>query len=291
MPDALTYPPIENPSVSVVVPVYNEAECIGDCLDSLAGQDFGRMEIIVVDDGSTDASAAVAASRGAKVIKGAHRGAGAARNAGAAAASGDFLLLVDADMTFAPHYVSRLIAPLRSGKEIASCHWGEMVANWENSWARCQTWFFGNPDRFRQPAKAPEREYVYRAVRRDFFLSSGGFSETEGRTDDSSVSKRTGVLSVVVPDAGCFHRNPAVPGEIFFDSVWRGKAVVFGVKGQALRALYCLLRNYNPLTLLLRGVLMAARKREPRLPAFSLLYCAGVWWGVAVSLVDGNYQK
>lgn len=283
--------PLDNPAVSVVIPVYNEEDCLGDCLKSLFGQDCGRLEVIVVDDGSTDASAAIAEAHGAKVIKGGHRGPGAARNTGARAAAGDILVLIDADMTFAPDYVSRLIAPLKTGNEIASCHWNEAVANWENPWARCQTWFFGNPDRFRQPAAAPEREYVYRAVRREFFLESGGFSETEGRPDDSSIAKRTGVLSVIVPDARCFHSNAASPAEVFLDSAWRGKAVVSQAGRSLLRTSYVLLAHYNPVFLLLRGLRLAVLKGEPRLPVFAVIFWAGVWWGAAVALAKGSYQK
>ncbi len=285
------YPPIEIPEVSVVIPVYNEESCIGECIISLLAQDFVKVEIVVVDDGSTDASAALAASLGAVVLKGAHKGPGAARNAGARAASGNILVLVDADMTFAPDYVSRLVLPIVKGGAAATCHWNEMVANWDNPWARCQTWFLGSPDGRRQPAEAPEKENVYRAVRKDFFLTSGGFAEDEGRGDDASVSRRTGVFAVIVPDAGCFHRNATGPGEVFEDALWRGRDMAAAKERRLARCAAAFFLYHNPIPVLFRGLRLGLLKKEPRLPVYSLVFSAGFLSGLVLALITGQYQK
>src|SRR5215470_14318292 len=75
---------------SVIIPVHNNERTLGACLRALAEGSFSRdqHEIIVVDDGSTDTSLAIARGFGARTIVQAHRGAPAARNAGARAASG-----------------------------------------------------------------------------------------------------------------------------------------------------------------------------------------------------------
>src|SRR2546422_10664236 len=88
------YGPILDPFVTVVVPMYNEADCIGDCVHSVLGQDFAPLELLVVDDGSADASSAICESLGVKVLRQNHRGPGTARNLGARHARGNILVLV-----------------------------------------------------------------------------------------------------------------------------------------------------------------------------------------------------
>ncbi|MFJ7749050.1 CDP-glycerol glycerophosphotransferase family protein [Arthrobacter sp. NPDC097144] len=88
--------------LSVVVPMYNVAPYLDRCLTSLVNQSYARLEIIILDDGSTDESAALAAryaryDRRIRLIKLPHGGNGRARNAGIAAARGQFLTFADAD--------------------------------------------------------------------------------------------------------------------------------------------------------------------------------------------------
>ncbi len=90
--------------ISVIVPCYNAAPYLRACLDSLCAQTERDIEIIVVDDGSTDGSGAIADAYAAQeprvaVLHGDNRGVSAARNAGLAAARGDRVAFVDADDT------------------------------------------------------------------------------------------------------------------------------------------------------------------------------------------------
>lgn len=90
------------PKVSVVIPVYNVEAYLRQCLDSVVNQTLRELEIICVDDGSTDGSSAILAEYAArdarvKVLAHAHTNAGEARNAGMAAATGEYLGFVDAD--------------------------------------------------------------------------------------------------------------------------------------------------------------------------------------------------
>jgi hypothetical protein len=100
------------PTVSVVIPVRNRAYCIGPVLDALHQQtDGGALEVIVVDDASTDATREVVAAhpiRPQLVALPRNRGAGAARNVGAARASGETLLFLDADMVLPPDAVAQV---------------------------------------------------------------------------------------------------------------------------------------------------------------------------------------
>lgn len=95
------------PRLSVVVPAYNVEAYLSECLRSILSQSFRELEVIVVDDGSTDASAEVAerwavADRRVRVVRQHNAGLGAARNAGVSHARGDYLTFVDSDDLVAP---------------------------------------------------------------------------------------------------------------------------------------------------------------------------------------------
>lgn len=104
------------PLVSVIVPVHNAALYLRDCLDSILGQTHRDLEILLVDDGSTDGSAEILAGYAARdarvtVVPGPAQGsAGAARNVGLSLANGAYLSFLDADDIFAPTLIEELHA-------------------------------------------------------------------------------------------------------------------------------------------------------------------------------------
>jgi CDP-glycerol glycerophosphotransferase len=112
--------------ISVIVPVYDVEAYLGDCLDSVLDQGVEDLEVVVVDDGSTDGSAAIArrfAERDdrVKLVRQANHGLGHARNTGVAAATGDFLSFVDSDDRLADGALARLLASLeRTGSDFAT---------------------------------------------------------------------------------------------------------------------------------------------------------------------------
>lgn len=90
----------ETPLVSVIIPVYNYERYLGEAIESVLGQTYQHLEVIVVDDGSTDRSGEVArsfADRGVWYCQQVHAGIGPARNKGVELAQGEFFAFLDAD--------------------------------------------------------------------------------------------------------------------------------------------------------------------------------------------------
>jgi cellulose synthase/poly-beta-1,6-N-acetylglucosamine synthase-like glycosyltransferase len=98
-------------TVSVVIPVYNSSAYLAACLESVRRMDPAPLECIVVDDGSTDDSVAIAERAGLQVIScRRRRGPAAARNVGARAARGGLLLFIDSDVLAPPDALARIQA-------------------------------------------------------------------------------------------------------------------------------------------------------------------------------------
>lgn len=100
------------PKVSVIIPVYNAQAYLEDCLDSIAGQTLKEIEIICVDDGSTDDSPTILERYAARdprflILRQENKGAGAARNHGLRYARGTFLSILDCDDFFEPDMLER----------------------------------------------------------------------------------------------------------------------------------------------------------------------------------------
>jgi glycosyltransferase involved in cell wall biosynthesis len=86
--------------ISVIIPVYNYERYLGEAIESVLGQTYQDLEVIVVDDGSTDRSGEVAksfAGRGVRYCQEVHAGIGPARNKGVELAQGEFIAFLDAD--------------------------------------------------------------------------------------------------------------------------------------------------------------------------------------------------
>jgi glycosyltransferase involved in cell wall biosynthesis len=117
--------------LSVIIPTLNEAGLLDRCLSSLAKLDFPReeLEVLVVDNGSSDDTPAVVERLGARYVREAKRGPYACRNAGAQHASGDALLFTDSDCTFYPDWASRARGALTERRLDAVVGWSEGEGN------------------------------------------------------------------------------------------------------------------------------------------------------------------
>ncbi|HET9090795.1 MAG TPA: glycosyltransferase family A protein [Acidimicrobiales bacterium] len=102
------------PRFSVVIPALDEERYLPDCLRSLAAQDFaGAVEVVVVDNNSTDRTAAIACSFGVVVVHEARPGVCWARQRGTEVARGEIIVSTDADTTFDPGWLTRIDRTLR----------------------------------------------------------------------------------------------------------------------------------------------------------------------------------
>jgi len=102
------------PRVSVVVCSYNGARTIGDCLEGLLHLEYPDFEVIVIDDGSTDSTAAIAAEYGVRLISTENRGLSHARNLGMEAATGEIVAYLDDDACPDPQWLTYLAATFLS---------------------------------------------------------------------------------------------------------------------------------------------------------------------------------
>lgn len=107
-----------NPELSIILPVYNVAPWLFECLDSIAAQTFTNFEAILVDDGSTDFSGLFCDSYARKdsrfrVIHQSNQGVSAARNVGIEAARAPLLAFIDPDDFISPNFFDGLITALR----------------------------------------------------------------------------------------------------------------------------------------------------------------------------------
>jgi glycosyltransferase involved in cell wall biosynthesis len=119
-------PRMAGPRVSVVIPAYGNAHFLGEAVQSVLDQTRPADEVIVVDDGSPDESAAVARSFGdaVRLLEQANAGVAAARNAGAAASTGDLLAFLDADDVWLPEKLEKQVARFAETPDAGLVHCG-----------------------------------------------------------------------------------------------------------------------------------------------------------------------
>jgi len=115
------------PLVSAIVPAYNAAKTIDETLRSVRAQTYRNLEIIVVDDGSKDETAAIAEAHAGqdprlRVIRQNNAGVAAARNAGILAARAEFVAPVDADDIWAPAKIARQLSLMKENPNATLCY-------------------------------------------------------------------------------------------------------------------------------------------------------------------------
>ncbi len=178
-----------DPLLSVVVPVYQGRAVLGTVLDCVLGQQGVRLEVVVVDDGSTDGSGDVAREVAAhdprvRVVTQDNHGLGAARNTGVRHATGDLLAFADADDVVPPGAYAALVASLgRSGSDLAV---GNVARQVDDEVPRVPGWMVPVHRRRRTAARLEDVPgvlgdlFAWNKVFRRSFWDGAGLSFPEG---------------------------------------------------------------------------------------------------------------
>jgi cellulose synthase/poly-beta-1,6-N-acetylglucosamine synthase-like glycosyltransferase len=199
---------------SVVIPAYNASRTIGECLIALAAQTVPQSayEVIVVDDGSSDDTAAIAERHGAQVLRQANSGPAAARNRGIAAARGEVILFTDADCAPAPDWIEQMLAPLADPQITGS----KGVYRTRQRSLAARFIQIEYEERYDHTAKHTYIDFIdtyAAAYRRDALLASGGFSTRFpfASVEDQELSfrlARAGHKMLFNPRAVVYHQHP-----------------------------------------------------------------------------------
>jgi glycosyltransferase involved in cell wall biosynthesis len=215
---------------SVIIPAKNEEATLGRCLDSLANVDWDRnqFEVIVMDNGSSDRTAAIAREKGVNLFVMPGLTIAALRNFGVSQAKGDILVFLDADCTVSGDWL-RNAARYISNLEVI-CFGSPPVVPENASWVQT-AWF-----RIRQKSKICGEvawlESMNMFVRREAFRAAGGFNEALVTCEDYDLSLRLKVLGKLIADdriVAVHHGEAATVGHFFKKEYWRGTSNLRGV--------------------------------------------------------------
>ena len=196
--------------VSIIVPAYNAGATLGECIEGCLAQTHADCEVIVVDDGSTDITAEVAAQYPVRYLRQSNGGPAAARNLGANLASGDILAFTDSDCVPAADWIARLLAGFTEDDVVAV---GGTYAN-ANPQHRLSRLIHAEI-RYRHSQFAGDVDFLGSfnfAVRREAFEAVGRFDELfrAASAEDNDLSYRLGERGRLrfAPDAIVAHRHP-----------------------------------------------------------------------------------
>jgi glycosyltransferase involved in cell wall biosynthesis len=161
------------PTVSVIIPCYNLGQYLDEAVTSVFAQTYQDFEIVIVDDGSTDATtqALLVDYRrpGTRVIRAAHGGLAAARNLGIANTTGSYLCSLDADDRLEPSYLAKAVRALDDDSSIA------FVSSWLRTFGD-EKWEW-KPERCDLPTLLWENTVLTAAVvRREAVVAVGGYN-------------------------------------------------------------------------------------------------------------------
>ncbi|GGV59064.1 hypothetical protein GCM10010294_06750 [Streptomyces griseoloalbus] len=179
-------------SVSVVIPAYNSARTLAACLDSVYAQTCPIHEVIVVDDGSTDATARIARGYPCTLVRHEpNRGVSAARNAGIAAATGDILFFLDSDEALGPDSVANALEILDADPECGCAH-GVIAPEplFDDGPVEHYKVLHAHWWRLRGVGEVETAFFAQAAVRREVFERLGGFDERLRDSEDLEFSDR-----------------------------------------------------------------------------------------------------
>ena len=196
-------------TVAVVIPLFNKVDHIQRCLRSVLAQTHAELDVVVVNDGSSDGSDRVVAAIGdprVRLIQQTNAGVSAARNRGVAATACEWVFFLDADDEWAPNLVESLLALLQSQPEVGvlACPTQRVYANGATSTAQlvdtdfspgsaCLSDYFAS---FVRLGQSPFSNSSF-AVRRSIFEQVGGYKVGVRLTEDSDLWVRLALATPI----------------------------------------------------------------------------------------------
>ena len=124
---------MENPLISIIVPIYNSEKYIKRCLDSIFNQDYTNFEVLCVDDGSFDGSASIIKQYNVKYFYQENMGQASARNKGIELSKGEWICFVDSDDSVEKNYLSSLVNGIKDDIGIVMCRIRRINENGKSS--------------------------------------------------------------------------------------------------------------------------------------------------------------
>jgi succinoglycan biosynthesis protein ExoA len=234
------------PTVAVIIPARNEAPVIGACLRSVAAQGWpaGRLQVIVIDDGSTDDTGAIARAQGATVLRTGGVGPSRGRNLGLARTSADYVLFTDADCELQEGFLCALVAGLEAaGGAFAGAGGRQEGPPGAPAYARrvqrlleAAGFVSDYAHTSRRATETSHNPSCCALLRRAAVLEAGGFREDLWPCEDLDLDlrlRRLGHRLLYVPEAVVHHHRPDTPAAFarMMRNYGRGHAQLIALHG------------------------------------------------------------
>lgn len=196
------------PLVSVIIPVFNAEEFIAEAINSVLAQTYENVECIVVDDGSTDATANIIKGYGIQIkyIYQENAGRSTARNRGVKESSGEYLAFLDADDYYAHEKITNQLSFLESNQNIHIPYSGEIYFQD----GKVREYFTLNINKYSGDilSKLIHHNFISICspiIRRDYFLKAGGFNVSFSYHEDWDLMLRLAVVGYTFGYVNCVY--------------------------------------------------------------------------------------
>lgn len=198
--------------VSVVIPCFNGQRFLADAIDSALSQDYAPLEVIVVDDGSTDGSYKIMESYGSQIaiVRQANSGPSAARNAGIRLCKGSYEAFLDCDDYWERDFARKMVAALeQSGAAIAYCGWQNVGLPGPRGQPFVPADYEADPQKVSLLLAGPRWPVHAAMVQREVVEQVGGFDARWMSCEDFAFWVRTAVSNrlVRVPEVLAYYRH------------------------------------------------------------------------------------